>query len=343
MIIGICGYGATGSSAVVHLLKEYEELQVFDKAEFQYAFQVDGLQDLEYHLLKRYSRHMSGDIAIKRFLNVISWAKTPLVRKTIEKDEFIKITNEYVESLIQTSWIGIDNFDYQGKSVLKNMIVLGFKKIIFPYFESIFKRPWNIWPARKIYLSIEPEDFYKKTRIYTSKLLKSLGADLSKPIVLDQVFEGNAPQNSFPFFDNAKAIVIDRDPRDLWLVAKYAPDARGEARFMPRNNVKTYVEYYRKLRKYQERKDSEEILFLNFEELIYEYDSTVKKIENFLGISKHVNLKKYFKPDISINNTQLMHRYPESKEEVEYIERELKEYLFDFSKYPKVKFSGTLF
>lgn len=343
MIVGVCGYGATGSGAVVALLKEYDELQVFDKAEFQYAFQVDGLQDLEYHLVKQQARHMSGDIAIHRFLNVISWAKTPIVKKTIPKEQFIKITNEYVDSLVQESWIGIDNFDYEGKSILLNMIVLGFKKIVFPYFEKITGKSWNIWPARRIYLSFNPNNFYEKTKNYTSKLLKAIGADFTKPVVLDQVFEGNAPENSFPFFENPKAIVVDRDPRDLWLVGKYAAAAKGEARFMPRDDVKTYVEYYRRLRKSQKKINTETILFLKFEDLIYEYDSTVKEIEKFLGISNHLNLKKYFNPDISINNTQLMYRYPECMEEIEYIERELGEYLFDFSKYSRVKFSGVMF
>ena len=67
MFIGVCGYGATGSSALVGLLKEYPELKVCDNAEIQEAFRIDGLQDLEYHLVKQYSRHISGDAAIMRF------------------------------------------------------------------------------------------------------------------------------------------------------------------------------------------------------------------------------------------------------------------------------------
>ena len=55
MFIGVCGYGATGSSALVGLLKEYPELKVCDNAEIQEAFRIDGLQDLEYHLVKQYS------------------------------------------------------------------------------------------------------------------------------------------------------------------------------------------------------------------------------------------------------------------------------------------------
>ena len=52
MIVGACGFGGTGSSAVKDLLKEFENIQVLDRAESMFAFKVDGLQDLEYHLVK---------------------------------------------------------------------------------------------------------------------------------------------------------------------------------------------------------------------------------------------------------------------------------------------------
>lgn len=344
MIIGICSYGGTGSSAVVDLLKEYKELQVLGNAEFQYSFQVDGLEDLEYHLLKQYSRHMSGDIAIHRFLDsTISWAKTPLVHKTIPPKEFIRLTKKYTNSLIQESWIGLDNSDYMSKSILKNSVVLGFKKIIFPLYEKITHHSWDKWPARRLYLSINPDNFYKLTQEYTTSLLKAAGADFNKPVVLDQPFEGNAPQQSFPFFKDPRAIVVDRDPRDLWILAKYAGNWTGEGRFMPRKDVKTFVEYYKKLRKNQLREDSENIIFVNFEDLIYEYDKTIEKIENFLNISHHDNPYKYFNPKISINNTRLMDRYPNSKADMEYIEKNLSDYLYDFSKYKKVKYDRNIF
>lgn len=344
MIIGICSYGGTGSSAVVDLLKEYNELQVLGNAEFQYAFQPDGLEDLEYHLVKQHSRHMSGDVAIHRYLNsTIKWADTPLVHKTIEPKKFKKITYNYINSLIQGKWIGIDNTDYMTKNVLYNSIVLGFKKVVFPIFEKITKKSWDIWPARDIYLSINPKEFYEKTQIYTTELLKAAGASFNKPVVLDQPFEGDAPEQSFPFFKNPKAIVVDRDPRDLWILAKYAGNWTGEGRFMPRKDVKTFVEYYKELRENSKRSGSRNVITINFEDLIYEYDITTKKIEKFLNINKHNDPKKYFNPTISINNTRLMDRYPKSQKDIKYIEEELPQYLYDFDKYEKVNYDRKIF
>lgn len=343
MFVGVCGYGATGSSAVVGLLKEYPELMVCDKAEIQEAFKVDGLQDLEYHLIKQYSRHISGDAAIARFKKSITYYKTPVVKKTIPPQMYIKAANKFVDSLIQGSWYGIDNIDYNTGHPLLNFIILLYKKLVFPNYEKLIGHPFDHWPARKMYLSINPEGFYEKAKCYTDELIRASGADPEQTVVFDQVFEGNAPQNCFPFFRDPKAIVVDRDPRDLWLVSKYARDAKGEARFMPRQDVKVFVEYYKRIRENQERKDTDRILFIRFEDAIYNYDETVKRIENFLGCKNHAEPKKYFNPEISINNTRLIDRYPQCKEEIEYIEQMLPEYLFDFSKYPKVDYSGVMF
>lgn len=339
MIIGVCGYGATGSSAIVGMLKEYEEFNVCDKAEIQEAFRIDGLQDLEYHLVKQYSRHISGDVAIKRFKESIGYYKTPIVKKTIPPKEYTRLSIDYIDSLIQGSWYGIDNIDYNTKSPLYNLIVLLFKKLVFPNYERITGHPYNHWPARQMYLSICPENFYEKTREYTNNLINSVSRNDGKPVVFDQLFEGNNPENSFPFFDEPMAIVVDRDPRDLWLVAKYAKKALGEARFMPREDVKVFVEYYKRLRANQKKENTDRVLFIQFEDAIYNYDEVERKLEQFLKCSRHTNKRKYFKPDISINNTQLFNnpQYADCAEEIRYIERSLGEYLFDFSKYPKLR------
>ena len=67
MIIGSCGYGATGSSVLTDLLREFDDVQVYDEFEFVLAYMVDGLEDLEYHLMKQYAKNCSGDYAIERF------------------------------------------------------------------------------------------------------------------------------------------------------------------------------------------------------------------------------------------------------------------------------------
>lgn len=338
MVIGICGYGFTGSGAVVDLMQEYAEPQVFRKAEIQESFKIDGLQDLEYHLVKQYSRHISGDMAIKRFKDVRGFNFTPILKKSVNEKDYRRISDEFLEGLIQAEWYGLDNIDYSSRNGIYNLIVLVLKKKWFPFYEKLTGKDFKHWPARKMYLSIEPEDFYEKTKTYTDNLMVAMGADLNRDIVLDQVFEGNNPQNSFPFFRNPKAIVVDRDPRDVFMLARYGQKTAAEARFMPRMDVEAFIAYYKRLRLHN-LQDSELVLHIRFEDLIYEYDSTVDRIEKFIGYSNHYKKKVFFKPEVSIYNTQI-YKNPLYKKDIKLIgkiEEELPEFLYDFDKYESLE------
>ena len=335
MIIGACGYGGTGSSAAVDFLKEFNCVQTITRAEAQYAFKVDGLQDLEYHLVKQFSRQMSGDQAIARFLYAAKYARTPIVKRIVRSPkEYLRITNEYVDSLVQTTWKGIDNADYETGNLLKSMVVLGLKKLWIPFYETHTGKLYTAWPMRKMYLSIEPEDFYEKTKKYTHDLLAAAGADFRKMIVLDQPFEGNAPWQSFPFFEDPKAIVIDRDPRDLYLASSYQWPKDGT--FMPRRDPEAFVWYFKQQRKnQQDLNNHENVLFLRLEDMIFDYEKSSERIMAFLGLKKeqHKKPKKYFNPELSIKGTQLYKKITGHEKELEYVERELKDFLFPFEEY----------
>ena len=166
-----------------------------------------------------------------------------------------------------------------------------------------------------------------------------MGADMSKPVVLDQPFEGNAPEQSFPFFEDPYAIVIDRDPRDLYLEYKF--NNHPDIKFGPRTTVDDFIVYYRNMRKKVKKHDR--VLRMSFEELIYEYDAAVKKLENFLSLGTHKYPKTVFDPAKSINNTQQIRNHSESIEDIKKIEKELSEFLFHFENYPNAKLDGEVF
>ncbi len=66
--------------------------------------------------------------------------------------------------------------------------------------------------------------------------------------------------------------------------------------------------------------------------MIYYYEDTAKKVTEWLNLdmAQHTKKRELFTPDRSINNTQTWKRFPQSRAEVEYIEQELKEYLYAF-------------
>lgn len=337
MIVGACGYGGTGSSAVKDYLKEFNTTQIIDRAECQFAFKVDGLQDLEYHLMKQYSRQMSGDYAIKRFLDASRFAKTPYVKKIYrDKNAYLKITKDFIDSITQTEYNGFDNEDYETKCILKNILVLCFKKFVIPIYESRTKKLYSGWPMRKMRVCIKPENFYSEAKKYMNDLLEISGADFSKIVVLDQPFEGNNPEQSFAFFNDPYAIVVDRDPRDLYIASSYQwPDGT----FMPRRDVSAFIEYYKRQRMNNDKSSNNRILRINLEDIIFNYEETSKKIDAFLGLDdkQHIDKLKYFNPKRSIKGTQLYKKIPGHDAEIEIIERELKEFLFEFDLYEASK------
>ena len=343
MIIGACGYGGTGSSAVKDFIKEFDNVQTLDRSECQYAFKVDGLQDLEYHVIKQYSRQMSGDIAIERFLDAARYAHTPIVKKIYKnKKKYLSDTEEFIQSIIQ-AYLGLDNADFETGNIIRNIVVLCFKKFIIPQYEKKTGKLYKYWPMRKMHVCIKPEQFYIEAKKYMTNVLKNGGADFSKIIVLDQPFEGNKPMQSFPFFENPVAIVVDRDPRDLYMAASYQwPDGT----FMPRRDPEAFVQYFRQQRVdvLENSEDKNRVLRIKLEDMIFNYKDTTKKIMQFLGLeeSTHIYRKKYFNPDYSIKGTQIYKKIKGHESEIEYIEKNLKEYLFPFEEYDAAKKNDVL-
>ena len=343
MIIGACGFGGTGSSAVKDFLKEFSNVQILDRAESMFAFKVDGLQDLEYHLMKQYSRQISGDIAIKRFRMQSRFANTPFVKKIyLNPKKYKRDTDEFLESITQTNYSGLDNADYENVNRIQSIVVMGFKKFIIRYYEQWTGKLYKWWPMRKMSVSICPDNFYSCAKKYMMSVIENAGGNFSKTIVLDQPFEGNNPAQSFPFFEDPFAIVVDRDPRDLYLAASYQ---WIDGMFMPRRNPEQFVQYYKQQREHiNYEKDNDKALRIRLEDMIFDYEKTCMKIIKALGFKEedHVEKKKYFKPMVSLRGTQLYKKIPGHKEEIDYIEKELADYLFDFENYELSKSNHEL-
>lgn len=346
MIIGTCGFCSTGSSAVSDYLMEFDQNQVLDAFEFTLPYLPDGLEDLEYHLTKSISRDDSCRFALfrfRRFMN--SFINGPLTKVAhISKHDLLKITNEFIDSLVQMRWKYVGRatdllypslfFRYFGLSIMDQRI--------HPLINKVIGKNVDIYPVKEWEVSIMPSNFEEASKKFIHDILSLMGADFSKNIVLDQPFVGDDPAKSFHFFDDAVAIVVDRDPRDNYLFTKKFLQKRG--RFMPVDKVENFVKYYKLLRHnrpYQD--DNPRVLRLHFEDLVYNYSNTSNRINSFCNLPKNPHPFTVFDPSLSIANTQLFLRYPEYEKDIRYIEKELPEYLFNFEDYPKPNVTGKMF
>lgn len=341
MIIGTCGFGSTGSSAVSDYLLEFGNVQVLDQIEFTYVSGVDGLIDLDYHLNHPHTRTGDSIHAIYRFRERMK-SLSRMYRKVggIDSDVFEKSVEDFLDAITQVKWnwyIGAPKNIFE-KYVGKYL----FKKKVIPYMERKLGHEINCWPMKEVSMSVMPDNFEEAARTHVKELLTAMGADFTKPIILDQPFSGNNPQACFKFFEDPYAIVVDRDPRDNYVFGR--TKRVGLQHLMPVGAVEDFVKYYRVLRDRQPYKEkNERVLSIKFEDLVYHYEQTTKVIRDFLHLPENPNPKTIFDPADSMPNTQVWKRFPQFAKDVEYIERELSEYLFDYSGCPEPDLNGNMF
>ena len=329
-IITCTGYHGTGSSLITDYLKEFKEIDSVGDFEFRFLQDPNGIADLEDRLLKNNSR-LNSDRAIYEFLKLIRilnsnytnkfWKKS--VYKKIFKNKLLIYSKEYINNLIDIEWNGYW-YDFEFRNyTLKNRI----KNIIIRLCSYNNNKINNI-RNKKIYFSYPIENFYKETKIYLNKLFSEVSD--SEILALDQLVPCCNIERYLNYFEDIKIIVVDRDPRDIYILNKEI----WKDSIVPYNNVELFIKHFKAIRKHRnyEKENVEKIMRIKFEDTIYYYEDTMKKINKFLKIDKltHNNRKKYFNPQNSINNTQLFKKYEKYKEDIKVIEKELEEYCYEF-------------
>ena len=346
MVISTCGFGETGSSAVTDYLKECSGIQVSDNFEFTVSTAVDGLEDLGYFLMEKGARQGTSIYAIQRFEKLVNKRKKGWsVQTGISQKEVEDATQEFLDKITQVRYVGFSpRINSPGGETAKQIIgdSLIRRRIIRPLEKKgVIKKNFDFYPLEEVRVAIRPANFYEAAQEYVCRLLKGMGVDPDGKAALDQAFTGANPAKSFPYFRDPRAIVVDRDPRDVYIFAK--TKALSVDRFMPTDTVENYIKYYRLIRDGQPYlQEDPRIILVRFESLIYEYEEATQKINDFLGVTNEKR-KTVFVPEMSAANTNLITKYPEFKDDIRKIEEELPEYLFDFAKYPEISNSGKMF
>ena len=333
-ILITAGYMGTGSSAMTDLLSEFKNVNNKYK-DFEYIFLhcPNGVFDLEDKLLVGNNSMRSDEAlhafrsAMKDLYDVKFW--WPGNYKNIIGEDFMNIVDEYIDSITSFK---TDNFwYYQEKTTKIGMLKCIYFYILNKIFNNKFKDK-TVLRYDTMFLSyVDSDIFYDKSKIFINKVINEIDNN-DDDILLDQLL---LPHNAWRidkyFENNTKMFIIDRDPRDLFVLNKYVWSKKGIT--VPYSfDVNKFCMQYREIRKNVKEYNSNYVMKIKFEDLIYKYDDTLKQIKKFINYkdNDHINKKKRFDPNKSIANTQVFLSKNINKEEIKYIEKELKEYLYDF-------------
>ena len=130
------------------------------------------------------------------------------------------------------------------------------------------------------------------------------------------------------YFSNLYSIVVERDPRDIFLLEKH--EWKGHT--VPYYDVDKFCKWYEWTRKQYEIMPKGRAILIQFENLLYKYDETVKKIEDFIGLDSKNHTRKGTKLIIkkSAQNTKLWEKYPEDKAAMDIIQKRLEKYCYQY-------------
>ncbi|MFI3201044.1 MAG: hypothetical protein R3Y54_05895 [Eubacteriales bacterium] len=322
--LSVAGYGWSGSGALMDLLREFDTIGEFDM-ELRILRDPNGVIDLEYQMVERWDA-LNVDIAIKEFLS--------LAKKMARKRTKFKIGGELDELFdgqfyqCAVDFVGeITRFRYNSY-----WWFLDFRASYFRWLSQRIARRINhkSYGEEAYFGKIDRDEFHKAVQSYMDALVRVFNADKKYDyFIIEQAFSPSYPQKAFDYCRGTKVIVVDRDPRDIYVELIKNRKIIGYD-LEDSHDAMKYVEWHKAYRVSIES-DNSNILYLKFEDLVYHYDEVLVEILEFIQVDgvelNHVRKMQLFNPQISEKNIG-QHKIYKHQSEIKIIEKELGKYLY---------------
>jgi len=351
--LDISGYMFSGKAAAIDLIREFKGYYVpYYRDEFPLIRIQDGIMDLEKALIDDWSP-IRSDIAIKRFQKLItkmsghkrklfSIKEEELISWNYYKlygEKFYQYSIDYAESLIDLK-IRAGWPYYAMCEAFHEILKRRLRKLINLLLDILKGRGLHNQPIfNEIDLFIvSGDEFYEKTRSYLEKILTiQVKDDDIHTIVMHNAFEPFNPWRAIRYFKDARCIVVDRDPRDIYLTSLsysegYNDDPSVYSKISCAFNVEYFIKRFEILRKKTniDKDRNGRVLRISFEKLVMDYEETLKVIYRFLGENEETHAKKrlFFNPSVSARNIGLWKSYPH-QDEIDQIYSRLRDYCYE--------------
>lgn len=326
----VTGYMGSGSSAATDLLSEFEGVYC-PNGNYEYVFLhcPNGVFDLEDKLLKNNSAIRSDEAlrSFRRAMNELYGNKHWWFANYREKlsVSFMDRVDAYIQSLECCDFEGYW-YDHEKVNWCRKEWGWIAGKLGFPN-AKLMRR----FDDRMLVAFPHDTEFYESSRSFVGSVLQELCPPSNfRSVLLDQLL---LPHNLYRlpnyFPDGMRVLVVQRDPRDVFILNKYVWRRRRCPVPLPLN-VEEFCVYYRAMRDSVAPWDTARVKQIWFEDLVAQYESTVNDIVSFVDdwAGPHVLPKTHFDPNKSCANVAVYESDSAYFKEARYIEKHLSEYLY---------------
>lgn len=333
--VAVTGYFGTGSSAVIDLLKEYENVTIVPENGRAYEHSVffvpGGLFDLCSKLLHGNSPQGS-DMVINDFVdamkrlndNDFGWFGS---YKKMFGNRFMDIVWRFVDRISEKRATSNSNHELRVRFSLAKAIAQYVLHLVKGRKFSQYGK-WYVEDSKPVYFSMPSEDeLYEAAREFTKAYFHLFETEKeSTHIVFDHLIWPQQIEIFSKCFDETlKIIIVDRDPRDVFISDQYL----WTTPHFP-SDVNVFIDEWR--RSHLPVSTAHHVLYVRFEDLVYHYENSMAEIETFLNLphDSHIRSKEFFRPELSIENTQVFLLKKEWQDISSMIGNQLSSYLYQF-------------
>lgn len=329
----VAGFFASGSSAVVDLLREFKGYYEC-RAEIRTIKDPYGIKQLEHSLVEDWDV-ITSTAAVSDFLEYSKkWSRSGGGRNILARaglnyqktinPRYMELTMDFVDGLTSYRYNG-DFYHFKFKKSYAKYVIDRIRWVIEHYSKGKIKA---INRSKNCYFSRPTkQEFELATKTYFDNLFEPFFASGEYDhIILDQAISPNDAALANRYFTNSKMIIIDRDPRDM-----FADDLENVMSIDSKRSSMEHAKYYIDKQKAMRGKipfDDPNVLYIHFEDLVLQYEKESKRVMDFLGLTDDMHIKKreFLNPDVSCKNVGIWKRhYDECPEVMNLIKQELPE------------------
>ncbi|MBR1840057.1 MAG: hypothetical protein IJ782_05705 [Prevotella sp.] len=291
--VSIDGFGSSGSSAVMDLLREYDCCTVWaTKPSF-----TDSTEEI----------HSMGEMNLMRSIGGLLH-----IEKMMEEDA---IVNVYWADAAIKDFMGLVYYSelYRHHEELHPLFFHFFEEITEQRLQSDenllspYVNPYTAITDIFYLKRMGKEEYHLLCKEFLYTLFNRLFPEAKGGcLVLDHIFDdcGTDTRRFQPFLPGVKRIKVRRDIRGVYVDA-----VRHDYRWLAHDSIGDFIKWERNM--YAGHEDeNDDYLTIKFEKLVTGYNEEVARIEQYLGIDKeqHTKRQQLFNPEISRRNIKVWER-----------------------------------